>query len=844
MMRLFQKFLYIEFGMKRFLLTIFLIIGGLSQLSAQDEHKSEVQYWAFMVRNTARLQEIAYRFKVTEADIRKYSDIKGKTVYPGKVITIPVKVRPATWDPTKFNPNKPFLSNEDARPQLEYEWNNDALDPLLKDDYILIAEIQGDSVQTEKMNKHIGKIDKRIATLSHQIDSIKNTEFAFQYDEKDMNAVLKRMEQARQRYYAQSPLGKEVDSLNDIKTKLNEEINRLRNKLSEYDYLNENAYYFEKNREGEADMLERINNRPGEQLIAESNYVKKTDTDSKKEKRKNRNKKKRKNKNTEPAPIETEQLLVRDIATKDTAAAQKEIKNAAIENSPNDNQTPSTSSTQVIEAQKNTTPKTENNKNEIVALEEKPTKNVEPEQSKAVEKTNIEQPKEEKLLSTKLTLTPNNTATTNTSGHPTSTSVPVTEKQPNANTVISPTSGIKEEVKNNTTPPTNAVEEVHSSTQTHTTNSGLAPTQEVKKEVVDPITTPPSVTQEVVQSEQKPVVEEIKAEVVKKEEVVSNTTPTLDAAPQQKTKEEETPMPARDNAASVQIASQSTIKPLTERDLSMKEEIKKAIANKVIPKEIDPLDQYSESPDFAFKGLNFQTISVGKGKNGPKYLTPVDPITSLKAKIWVEKFKEEMVNRDFKKAESYLRKAIETNPNSTETWTYHAEMLSAAGSAQDAMKEYMIATAVDATYPRPYFKMALLYENSNNTDKAYEFYGLAIEADSSFYKAYLSRADLSIRLGDLKAAIEDYTALLDVNKNFSLAYKERGGLRMMDRDYTGAVEDFNAYLDIEDPSGEVLYKRGIAKVYTGKIIEGCNDFNLSLQLKYPDATKAIKKYCE
>ncbi len=41
------------------------------------------------------------------------------------------------------------------------------------------------------MNKHIGKIDKQLAVLNHQIDSIKNTEFSFQYDEKDMNAVLK-----------------------------------------------------------------------------------------------------------------------------------------------------------------------------------------------------------------------------------------------------------------------------------------------------------------------------------------------------------------------------------------------------------------------------------------------------------------------------------------------------------------------------------------------------------------------------------------------------------------------------------------------------------------------------
>ena len=791
--------------MKRFLLALFLIVGHLSQLSAQSEHKPEIQYWAFMVRNTARLQEIAFRFQVTEADIKKQSDIKGKTVYPGKVIIVPVKVRPATWDPTKFNPNKPFLSNEDARPQLDYEWDNDALDPLLKDDYILISEIQGDSVQTEKMNKHIGKIDKQLAVLTHQIDSIKNTEFSFQYDEKDMNAVLKRMEKARLRYYAQSPLGKEMDSLNDIKTKLNEEINRLRNKLSEYDYLNENAYYFEKNREGEADMLERINNRPGEQLIAESNYVKKADNDSKKEKRKKRNKKKdKKNKNNEPIPIETEQLLVRDIVAKDTAVANKTKSTSAIENTPNDNKSQAKAPTEPVKEE-----------TEVVVASEIKTQPVEP--IKAVEKK-VEPSKDDKLLSTKITLNTNNTAVVNKPSTPD----PVVISPPNASVQPEKTEVQKAE-------PVKVEPIVETIKQQDATPVKEEPKVEQIVETKQTQEVPPVMKQEPVQ----PVVEE-KKEV----EVIKTVEPKVEAvAPQEKT-------PERNTTSSVQMPQENAIKPLSERDLSMKEEIKKAIANKVVAKEIDPLDEYSDSPDFAFKGLNFQSIPISKGKNGPKYLTPVDPITALKAKIWVEKFKEEMKIKDFKKAESYLQKAIETNPNSAETWTFHAEMLSAAGDAQEAQKEYLIATSIDAAFARPYYKMALLYENSNNVDKAYEYYAFAIEADSSFYKAYLNRANLSLRLGDLKSAIEDYSTLLDINKSFSLAYKERGALRMMDRNYTGAVEDFNAYLEIEDPSGEVLYKRGVAKVYTGNIIEGCNDFNLSIQLHYTDAAKAIKKYCE
>lgn len=837
--------------MKRFLLVLFLIVGCLAQLSAQSENKPGIQYWAFMVRNTARLQEIAYRFQVTEADIKKNSDLKGKTVYPGKVIVIPVKVRPATWDPTKFNPNKPFLSGEDARPQLDFEWDNDALDPLLKDDYILISEIKGDSIQTEKMNKHIGKIDKQISALNHQIDSIKNTEFSFQYDEKDMNAVLKRMEKARQRYYAQSPLGKEVDSLNDVKTKLNEEINRLRNKLSEYDYLNENAYYFEKNREGESDMLERINNRPGEQLIAESNYVKKADNDLKKAKRKNRVKKK---KNQAPAPVEVEQLLVRDIVPVDTSASNKAKPIVAAESHPNDN-----TEKQVIETEptkveqiasptvteikkEETTPVAQNSSTEkkaIAPVEHKTEATVAIEketkvQTKPIEKNTTDPAKDDKLLTTKLTLNPSNTIVPNPNAQPEPTPSVVSETKQNASpsVQIEAKELSKEEPVKVVDPVVKETPVVAETNPTIESAPQAIPAKEEPK--VEP-TTELIKPQETIPVEQQVTQTVITEKPTQKEEPVP--TPAIEQKAEEVT-------PERNTTSSVQIPQENAVKPLSERDLSMKEEIKKAIANKVLAKEIDPLDEYSDSPDFAFKGLNFQSISVGKGKNGPKYLTPVDPITALKAKIWIEKFKEEMKIKDFKKAELYLRKAIETNPNSAESWTYHAEMLSAAGDAQEAQKEYLIATAIDAAFARPYYKMALLYENSNNVEKAYEYYAFAIESDSSFYKAYLNRANLSLRLGDLKSAIDDYSTLLDVNKNFSLAHKERGALRMMDRDYAGAVEDFNAYMEMEDPSGEVLYKRGVAKVYTGKIIEGCNDFNMALQLKYTDAAKAIKKYCE
>jgi len=338
--------------------------------------------------------------------------------------------------------------------------------------------------------------------------------------------------------------------------------------------------------------------------------------------------------------------------------------------------------------------------------------------------------------------------------------------------------------------------------------------------------------------------ETVKTEGKKKKNEQREEVASVKSGNKKKGKEEKEEVFKRDTVTLQTLGEQASTSQIVTKDMSPKVNVQKQVAKKVLEKEEDPLDKYTEGSAFSFRGLPIQNISVGTVKDKQRYLIPVDSNTKLKAELWMTRFKDEMKKTDFKKAEQYLRKSIDVNPNNSKAWTYHAEMQAASGHGQDALKEYMIATSIDSLNARPFYKMALLYENSNNTDKAYEFYSRAIDVDSNYARAYFSRADLSVRLNDRMAAIEDYTRLIEVNKYFSKAYKERGFLKMKNRDYNGALADFNAYLDIEDPDGEVLYRRGIANVYLGKIIDGCNDFNASLQLKYAEADAAVKKYCE
>lgn len=257
-------------GKMMLVLWLLLLCG---EVVAQNTHgqANSYQVWEFVVRNTMPMKIVAARFRVKEKDIRKLSKYRKKDAYPGTVLRIPVAVRPPAWNPEAFNPNQALLGEEDSRPPVEYEWNTDALDPTLKEDFIILHEVKGDSLQLQKINLHISKIDNYILVATARLDSIKKSEFSFDYDEKNMNSVLKRMDQARQRYYQQSPIGKEVDSLSSIKVKLGAESNRIQNRLNEYDYLHENVYYFQKTKGG--DRVSSAVTNWNEQVLAEVKYL-------------------------------------------------------------------------------------------------------------------------------------------------------------------------------------------------------------------------------------------------------------------------------------------------------------------------------------------------------------------------------------------------------------------------------------------------------------------------------------------------------------------------------------------------------------------------------------------
>ncbi len=232
---------------EKFIFLVFFLVSFQSVFSQKELGRQEV--WHFMVRNATRIDDIGRRFNCDIKEVKKLSKLSGKVAMPGKVLFIPVKLRPVTWDPSNFNPNEIVIPLEDARPKKEYELDFDVIDPQVLTDFILVDEMAQDSMRLEKLIKHISKIDKKIKQLNSYVDSLKKAEFAFDYEESDMNSVLKKMEMARQRFYTKRKEGMEIDSLNTLRGLLGQEVNKIDERINDYDFLRDNQYYFEKKKE-------------------------------------------------------------------------------------------------------------------------------------------------------------------------------------------------------------------------------------------------------------------------------------------------------------------------------------------------------------------------------------------------------------------------------------------------------------------------------------------------------------------------------------------------------------------------------------------------------------------
>ena len=262
--------------MKSYISIVILIIllAGPLYSYGQKEAPTNVQIrpLTFIVRNGGYIKEIASRIHVPVGEILKANNIRSKKflAYPGLKLIIPVPIQPRTWDPSREGHTGRSPSKEDRHESQEFEIAIDTSNFLLEEDFINFTSAQEDSIEFENINKHIRKIDKRIQTLYFKIDSMKQVDFKFEDESApDPTHITDNIKMSRDKYYSESPLGRQADSLKSVKVWLWQRRTVLRNQITDYENLVENAAYSQHTYRHQQDVDRGF----GDNLVYESKYL-------------------------------------------------------------------------------------------------------------------------------------------------------------------------------------------------------------------------------------------------------------------------------------------------------------------------------------------------------------------------------------------------------------------------------------------------------------------------------------------------------------------------------------------------------------------------------------------
>lgn len=748
----------------------------------------------FMVRNGEKIKTIAARTKVPVSEILSANKIRSRNTltYPGQRLIMPVQIQIRVWDPTREDMTGYSPSREDRGEADDYELLIDSSNYSLVEDFIDLTAAHYDSIEYANIGQHIKRIDKSITYLLHKIDSVKQADFKFDYDDYDKNSVLNKMKMARDKYYAEGPIGKKIDSLKEEKVWLGQRLIVLRNQIAEYEYLSDNAVY------ASTHFKHEEQSKPtnwGDHLKYEIAYLK------------------GKNEAAQPKPANTEnQPKPPVVVPKDTHITQPPVIPVAVNNSKTETAQTKPLVTPPVD---NTAVKDPPKAPEIKAphLESfKPSTTIAPVAAISKDDVNLMDTvfvesvlphyKSDFAILSKQKYTTE--IKTNLALH----SLALLSKEQAAIKLPAEPPVVKQPVIKETQK-TAEKENIKPTLPAANTNitQPVAPIPPVKQKAIDTAVTivPP------------------KPQVIVSEPVA----------------------PPKQEAVSIDLnrAPASTLASAYKPAATIQTDIDTVREKKVKEVSTDPLASY-KTDSIIDNTIRIKEIPVAEYKNKPKYLIPVDSTNRIKGEFYLIRARQALEKGDFKNGDKFLRKSLDLDPNNAQAWMLHADLFLTMGQADQSLKEYIISGEIDSTNPKIFYNIALLYVRANNHQKAYKYFSRAIEVNEKYLMAYIGRASLLVDDRDYQGAVQDYDRLLSINKYYSPAFKARGLAKMEMGKFADAVNDFNQYLEIEDPDAYVIYQRGISKIYANTLLQGCLDLATAHDMGFKEADRAIKKFCE
>ncbi|MFL6387942.1 MAG: tetratricopeptide repeat protein [Terriglobales bacterium] len=160
-----------------------------------------------------------------------------------------------------------------------------------------------------------------------------------------------------------------------------------------------------------------------------------------------------------------------------------------------------------------------------------------------------------------------------------------------------------------------------------------------------------------------------------------------------------------------------------------------------------------------------------------------------------------------------------------------AQVHSALGSCEDAIKYYSMAMAMDPNYSEYHNERGSVFLRMGRLQEARADYLRAIELSPPYSEVFVNLGQCYREMGAMADAIEAYSRALDLEPDLMLAILGRAKAHEELGHVGQAIADYTAALAKDSGQWEVLASRGVTNYEAGNLLAALADFGRAIELK-------------
>ncbi len=173
--------------------------------------------------------------------------------------------------------------------------------------------------------------------------------------------------------------------------------------------------------------------------------------------------------------------------------------------------------------------------------------------------------------------------------------------------------------------------------------------------------------------------------------------------------------------------------------------------------------------------------------------------------------------KDYKKAEVYLRKATENEPELAAAYTGLGINYLLQGNIGESFNNYNKALEIDANEHLARMGLATIFIGLKAHDNAIEQYSLVIKKIPTFIRARQNLATLYLQIGRFEDAIEQSSEILNFDSNIALSYLILARSYSYTNNFDEAIINIKKFISLREYSFEGNYLLGIFQIAKGDI---------------------------